>query len=75
MLLRPSIYVYDMFLRTVLRFIHLANRLEIVAKNAYLVIYIYMNLKIGLAEILFYYTNNKKNNTKLIYIFSLVQNG
>ena len=42
MLLRPSIYVYDMFLRTVLRFIHLANRLEIVAKNAYLVIYIYI---------------------------------
>jgi len=40
MLLRPSIYVYDMFLRTVLRFIHLANRLEIVAKDAYLVKYI-----------------------------------
>ena len=28
-----------------------------------------MNFKIGLAEILFYYTNNKKNNTKFIYIF------
>ena len=68
MLLRPSIYVYDMFLRTVLRFIHLASRLEIVAKNAYLVIYIY-EFQNRIAEILFYYTNNKKNNTKFIYIF------
>ena len=72
MLLRPSIYVYDMFLRTVLRFIHLASRLEIVAKNAYLVIYIYIYIyeyQNRIADILFYYTNNKKNNTKFIYIF------
>ena len=66
MLLRPSIYVYDMFLRTVLRFIHLANRLEIVAKNAYLVIYIY---EFQNRIILHSYRNNKKDDTKFIYIF------
>ena len=63
MLLRPSIYVYDMFLRTVLRFIHLANRLEIVAKNAYLVKYI--NFKLGLIE-----TIKRIIQNSFIFLFS-----